>query len=656
MESREIFWNISQIGWLYALTFIAFLLLFYGCYDHVKFWGTGRKTGGGPPLRLRWKSFLSLALFQRGILRRAYPGVMHLFIFWGIIVLFIGTVLLAIEHDFLKPIFSYSFIRGNFYKVYSFFLDLFGLLAVIGTVMMLMRKYLFPEYRGVRGRPDTLAVWSLFFVLVTGFLVESARIRGTGAEEPFSPIGYVLSALLPRLFDAESLQLFHEVLWWIHLVLALILIAMIPYTKLFHIIAGSFLTLSDPKVKRGILSPVFSEPLKLEPDRLTRLSRLQLLSLDACTQCGRCEEVCPVVSDQSLLSPRRVMDGLRRELQRSNNHLGFLQNGSFLAGFWECLACRLCEEECPISLKVAEKIVDVRRHQVMALSQFPAELRSVFRNVETFGDPFGEGKYAREDWIQGEAVKRRLRNRNGCLVWIGCQSAFHERNKKVAWAFTKLLDVLSIDYFLLGKEEVCCGDLARRTGNEYLFRDSVLKNIDTFRRYGVQKIVTLCPHCFHVMKEEYPHWGGHYEVLHYTELMAEVIQQGKVPFSKSLDKKTVYHDSCYLGRYHDLYREPRSVLNHVLMDGLMEMEKNRGSSVCCGAGGGNFWTRGNTGERINATRLEEVCDKGAQIICTSCPYCLVMFEEAIRNQERQGLVAMDLAELLDLVKPSGTEK
>jgi len=217
----------------------------------------------------------------------------------------------------------------------------------------------------------------------------------------------------------------------------------------------------------------------------------------------------------------------------------------------------------------------------------------------------------------------------------------------VASSFVKLLDMLNVNYFLLGKEEGCCGDLARRVGNEYICRKLILKNIETFQRYGVQKIVTLCPHCFHVIKEEYPHWGGRFEVIHYTELIAGLIKEGRLHLSNHIDRVVTYHDPCYIGRYHGQFETPRFILNHILKGGLVEMKKNRAESICCGAGGGSFWLRGNPGERINGARLREAKEKEIQIICSSCPYCLVMFEEAIRNSEATGFAAMDLIELIE---------
>jgi len=648
MEGREILWNISQPEWMYPLTFLSVLFFFYGFYKHVRFWGKGEEEGESTPFLPRFKSFLSQVFLQRRILRRPYSGLMHLFIFWGLLVLFLGTLILAVQYDLLGPLGGRSFWHGYFYILYSFLLDLFGILALAGTGMALIRRYFLQKTDAVSPWQDGFALWLLLSVLVTGFAVESMRIgvAGTVWERSSFPFSY-LTGLLQGLFSVERAKALHLVLWWAHLILALVLIALIPYTKLFHMISASFLAISRAPGTRSALAPVFSEPLRLNPDRLTHLYRKHLVSLDACTRCRRCEEICPVAGEEDGFSPMRIVEELRRGLDDSNNDLGCVNDGGPLGKVWECLTCRSCEEQCPISLEMVEKVVEVRRHRVMALARFPTEIKSLFKSMETFGDPWGMGKSFREDWIQEEESKKRLRDKKGFLVWIGCQTAFHERNKRVALSFTKLLNAIHVDYFLLGKEEVCCGDLARRTGNEYLCRNLILKNIETLQKHGVEKIVTLCPHCFHILKEEYPHWGGRFEVMHYTGLIEDLINQGKLPAQKHLDRAVTYHDSCYLGRYHGQFEGPRSVLRKILQGELVEMEKNRTDSLCCGAGGGSFWLRGNTGEKINARRLNEMREKKVQVICTSCPYCLVMFEEAIRNKEITDLAVIDLAELIN---------
>jgi Fe-S oxidoreductase/nitrate reductase gamma subunit len=649
MEGREAFWNISGAGWMYLLTLIALLFFFYGIYKHLNFWRKGDRVKDHHPFLLRLRFFLSQAFLQRRIFRKPYNGVMHLFIFWGCLILFFGTLLLAIQNDLLGPIFGLSFLHGNFYMIYSFALDLFGLLALVGTGMALIRRYFLKKDLRRKHWADSLALWLLFFILVTGFAMEWIRI---GVAEVAVERSYPLVSQIPGLFQGvshpEMLRGVHRIFWWVHLFLALILIAMIPYTKLFHMLSTSFLTLSRVPEVKGALTPVFLEPLQIKEDRLTHLSRHQLIGLDACTQCQRCEETCPVTMTNERFSPLKILQELKRGLYGSKNNLNLLKETESLERVWECLTCRYCEGQCPVSLEIIDKVIEVRRHRVMEVARFPAEIKSVFRTLETFADPWAMGQSFREDWIQGEKSKKHLRNGNGFLVWVGCQSAFHERNKRTASSFTKLLDALDIDYFLLGKGEVCCGDLARRTGNEYLSRNLILKNIETFHKYGVQKIVTLCPHCFHVIKEEYPHWGGRFEVMPHSEFIAGLIAEGMLSVPDRTDRLVTYHDSCYLGRYHGQFDPPRAILKQILKGDLIEMEKNRSDSLCCGAGGGSFWLRGNSGEKINRGRLEEIRDKRVQVICTSCPYCLVMFEEAIRNTGNTDLAVMDLVEFINL--------
>ena len=650
MEGREIFWNIHYATGMYVLALVALLFFFHGLYSHWRFWMKGDRRLEKLPVVTALKAFLSQAFFQKRILQETYSGLMHLFIFWGCLVLFLGTILLAIDYDLLGPLFGLTLLHGPFYLIYSFALDLFGLVALLGIGMALIRRYFLQKNRTIKRWPDGITLWILFLVLITGFFIESLRIVVTGmVSEWWSPIGFSLASPLRVLFGLDHLRLVHAILWSGHLILALVLIAIIPYTRLFHMVSASFLMLSRTSALKGTLEPVFSEPLEVRPDRLVRFPRHHLIGLDACTQCGRCEEICPINGEQEGFSPMKIMEELKKGLWGSNNDLSILKETGAIARVWECLTCRSCEAQCPISLELMGKIIELRRNRVMAVAHFPTEIKSIFRNLETFGDPWGMGGFFREDWILEETVRNRLRNGKGLLVWIGCQSTFHERSKKVTWSFMKLLDALNVEYFLLGKEEMCCGDLARRTGNEYLCRSLILKNIETFQKYGVEKIVTLCPHCFHSLKEEYPYWGGRFEVIHYTELIADLIKEGKLSVQNRLDRVVTYHDSCYLGRYHSQYDGPRSILKKIMKGELLEMEKNRATSLCCGAGGGSFWLRGNTGEKINGPRLNEIREKKVQVICTSCPYCLVMFEEATRNKEAKDGIAMDLIELLDLV-------
>lgn len=633
---------------MYILTLVALLVFFYGLHSHWRFWKKGDRRLEKLPWIAALKAFVSQAFFQRRILQETYSGLMHLFIFWGCLVLLVGTVLLAIHYDLLRPLFGLTLLHGSFYLIYSLFLDLFGLVALLGVGMALIRRYFLQKNRAAKQWTDGMTLWILFLVLITGFSVESTRMVVTGmVSEWWSPIGLPLASLFRVLFGVGPLRLAHAILWWGHLVLALVLIAVIPYTRLFHMVSASFLMLSRTPGPKGRLEPVFSEPLQVRPDRLIRFPRHYLIGLDACTRCGRCEEICPIHAEQEGFSPMKITEELKKGLWTSDNNVSLLKETGAIAKVWECLTCGSCEDRCPVSLELIGKIVELRRTQVMAVAHFPPEIKSIFRNLETFGDPWGMGTFFREDWIIEEAARGRLRNGKGLLVWIGCQSTFHERSKKVAWSFVNLLDALNVEYFLLGNEEMCCGDLARRTGNEYLCRSLILKNIETFQKYGVKKIVTLCPHCFHSLQGEYPHWGGRFEVTHYTGLIADLIREGKLSIRNHLDRVVTYHDSCYLGRYHGQYDDPRFILKKIVKGEILEMEKNRTTSLCCGAGGGSFWLRGNTGEKINGPRLDEIREKNVQLICTSCPYCLVMFDEAIRNKEAKDVAAMDLIELLD---------
>ncbi len=560
---REVFWNIDRPEWMYVFTLAALLIFFYGVYRRFLFWRRGRRTVPRPgALFRRFPSFLSQVFLQVRILQRPSSGLWHLFLFWGFLILFMGTLLLALDYDVLEKFVGISLLRGTFYRLYSLFLDVFGVLAFVGIGGILICRYFF-RTRRIAGWPDDLVLWFFFAVLATGFATESLRIAAQpDSREWYSPAGFVLASFF-RGIGPAGLEAGHAFLWWGHLLLSLGMIALIPYTRLFHLFSAPLFLLSGVGDKRGVLAPVFSEPFSLPLERLARFPRHSLLALETCTACGRCEEVCPVALPEDGFSPMRLMHELKGQL-RSGKSLDSLEESGSIGGIWECLTCLSCEERCPVGLTVPDHVVEMRRNRMLAFCRFPAEIAPLLRNLETFGDPFGAGRFAREDWIQDEKTRKKLKGGAGLLVWIGCQSAFHDRSRRVAGSFCKLLERLRIDFTLLGRKETCCGDLPRRLGGEYLFRTLALENIRTFEKQGIQRIVTLCPHCFHIFKEEYPPWGG--EVLHYTQFLAELKEKGLLPVGNPVDRKVAYHDSCYLGRYHHLYAEPRSVFKGLLKE------------------------------------------------------------------------------------------
>jgi len=403
----------------------------------------------------------------------------------------------------------------------------------------------------------------------------------------------------------------------------------------------------------------------LGASKFAEFSWKKLLDLYACTECGRCTANCPASISGKPLRPRDIIHNLKVNLLASGKDLLFekknqgVQNkrveqpamvGQMVTQdeIWACTTCHACVEVCPVDIEHVKRIVDFRRHLVMKEADFPLEVNPLFRSLETYGDTHGKGASLRTDWAFGLSVKTVKEESNPeILYWAGCEGSFHDRNKDVSKVIVKMIQQAGVSVGILGKEEGCCGDPARRIGNEYLFRKLACRNIEILNRYRVKKIVTYCPHCYHTLNNEYPQFGGHFEVMHYSVYLNELLQQGRIKVKRSLEGRVTFHDPCYLGRVNGIYNAPREILKSIPALESREMNRSREKSFCCGAGGGRMWMHEHLGERINNLRTKEVIEAGVDFVATSCPYCLTMVEDGIKGQEMDDRIkVLDLAEIL----------
>ncbi|HVJ48528.1 heterodisulfide reductase-related iron-sulfur binding cluster [Desulfitobacterium sp.] len=683
MPTRVLYWNIQGHWLIYPLFLIAVGFFAYGFYKRLHLWKLGQPENRWQDIGAGIKDLLVYGLFHKRIIKDRYPGTMHLFMFWGFILLGFATTIVALQADFGLNLF-----HGGLYVFIKLSANLFGLLAIVGLLMALWRRYVTRPDRLDNKTDDGIILGLILVILLTGFVIEGVRIAAT--PDPYVAYGFVGYWLAPLFagLSADSLSILHRVLWWSHLILAMFFIAYLPYSKLFHILLGPANQFLRKRGPIGIPEKIDFEDESLETygkSKLREFSWKTLFNSDACLRCGRCQDNCPTYLSGKHLNPKKVIQDMRVYMEEvgkayddyakarpalakagaaqgteeatasveapSEEELG-LRNliGDVIPeeDLWACTTCRSCEQQCPIFVEHVDKTIDMRRNLVLMESRFPSEAQLAFKNMENNGNPWGIGWSTRADFLTGLGVKTLEQNPDPeILYWPGCSGAFDARNQKVAAAFVKLLQKANVNFSIIGNEEKCCGDSARRLGNEYLFFSLASENIEVMNGYGVKKIVTPCPHCFNVLKQDYPEFGGNYEVIHHTQYLNELIQSGRLQLNQPETQQTVtYHDSCYLGRYHQIYNEPRELLKAAGLTTL-EMPRNHEKSFCCGAGGGRMWLEENEGERINLMRTDEALALNTDLVGTACPFCLTMINDGVAAREAGDKVkALDIAEIL----------
>ncbi len=653
VPTREIYWNIIGHNLLYLFFAIAMVIFVYGFYRRYRLWRLGKPENRFDQPLKRIFNVLKDGIAQVSIMREKFPGLMHVAIFGGFVILFIGTLLVFAQADF-----SIQILFGRFYLWFSLVLDLFGGLFILGILVALIRRYIIRPDRLNIILDDAIILPLLLIIAITGFLIEGARLAATKpAWAEWSPIGYFLSGL----FSEKGAASIHVILWWFHLLLSMGFIAYIPFSKLFHIFISPANIFFKSFKPRGQLTSIDIENSEtFGASTISDLTWKQLFDLDACTQCGRCQDQCPAYQSQKPLSPKKLILDMQANMTIQGNQ--FLKNkkkvedkpelivGSAVTEdeIWACTTCMACQEHCPVAIEHVQKIVDLRRSQVLMESRFPQELNLAFKGLETNSNPWNMGSTMRADWMEGLNVPTAADKPEVDYLWfVGCAGAFDDKAKAVSKAFAQILNKAGVSYAILGTDEQCCGDPARRSGNEYVFQMLVEGNLESFKSCQFKKIVTACPHCYNVIKNEYPQFGGEFEVVHHTELIAELIKSGRLQIQNKIQAVSAFHDSCYLGRYQDIYDAPREIMKSMANGHFKELRRNRDKSFCCGGGGARMFMEENIGSRINHLRIQEVAEAGVHTLGVACPFCLGMLQDAVNEKELgDSIQVKDLAQLV----------
>jgi Fe-S oxidoreductase/nitrate reductase gamma subunit len=670
----------------YAIGYLAIAVFIYGVYVQIRKYRRGKSDGSWNELFQRFVEMVKTMATHRTLVRRdKSAGRAHGLIFFGFVLLFIGTATITLEYDILEPLFGVKFWYGNFYLLFSLVLDLAGFGLIAGLIyMMYRRKWLNlpkldykrvdrqegdPDFdRSQYRREDWAFLWSFILIGITGFILEATRLVWL-SDSPhvwdyrfWSPVGAMLAHIMQALgLTADGAGSFRPVLWWFHGVLSLTFIACIPFTKIKHIFtAATSLMFKDPLAGRR-LPRVPDDQKTAGYKNITDLTWKNLLHLDACTKCGRCQEACPANAVGAPLSPRDVILSLREfankalsskelpkeaELDIHGKDVGQV----FMETLWSCRTCLACVEICPVAVEHVPIIVQMRRNLVEAGEMEPI-LEKTLQTIHKTGNSFGESKRKRAAWAKDLPFEiKDARTEPVDILWfVGDYASFDPRNQKVTRSFAKLMHNAGINFGLLFEAELNSGNDLRRVGEEGLYELLATSNIGTLQACDFKSIVTTDPHSFNTIRNEYPDFGGKFEINHYTTLVKQLIENGQIKLKKKLDYRVTFHDPCHLGRYNKGFDAPRDVIN-LLGCELVEMARNRDNSFCCGAGGGRIWIPDPVGiEKPSANRMREAGQiEGLDVFIVSCPKDLTMFEDALKTSGYEGkFVVRELIELID---------
>ncbi len=603
-------------------------------------------------------------LFQKKTQDTISGKLIHSSIFFSFLVLLAGTTIVAIDKDIVGKIWGVKILKDTNYLLFEFILDTAGIVFLFGLAASFCRRIaLKPSY--LHTEPADYWILGLFlFILLSGFIVEALRLQlGNVSYAKFSYVGNFLKIWLFKGIETESGVIIYRTLWFVHCIAAMSFIAVIPFTKLRHFLFIPVnLLLYPPKAydEKAKLSTPFNileidenddeidESMeKIGVGSLEDMEWHERLQIYSCINCGRCEDACPAHNSGRLLSPRNIIQKIGKEISTDKNSEVLFENTILHEELWGCTNCYACTEVCPSFIRHVDHFINFRRFVVNSGFEDEGKI-SILGNIDRNGNPYGLPSYSRAEWLEAYNVPTAAeKDEIEYLYFIGCASSYDQRCQQITKSVINILNHAGIDFAILGEEERCCGEPAKRMGEEGLFQMTAMQNIELFESYGAKNVLVHCPHCYNMLKHEYKDFNGNYNVIHHTELINDLFETGRIRLNNSDRLETItFHDPCNLGRLNGIFKEPRNILKN--FGKLREMNRCREESFCCGGGGGNAFYKINEAKRMSQIRIEEALKTNASTIAAACPFCVVMFEDVMGNlaKEKRNLQLRDIAEIV----------
>jgi Fe-S oxidoreductase len=656
------FLGISGVVWFWLLTIIGVGGVVFSLSRRFSLLKTGRAENRFDRLGERFKHVLVYAIGQKRMFDDPFAGIYHLLIFYGFLVVSVRTVTMVFEGLFAG--WELPLLHTGVGHAYLFSKDIFEALVLLGLVFAIWRRGVQRKERVIQSTGAWIVIGLIAILMVTDLASEGARIAAGDLDGSFLPVSALFGSMMGSA-GAATLQAIYGSMWWIHLITLYIFANELPYSKHFHVYTSLFnvffANLDAPgKLPTMDLENV-DENTRFGISTVTDFTWKQMLDMYTCTECGRCREFCPTTLTDKPLQPvlflKSVRDQLYTEQQEILSSPGDEASSSqheLVPGvvdpevIWACTTCRWCERACPLDISYVDKLVEMRQNLVLEKAEFPEEAQTSFRGYEVNGNPWQLPAEERASWAEGLDVPLASEAAGDFeyLFFVGSPGSYDDHGKKVSRALVKILKAAGVKFAILGPEEASTGDAVRRLGNEYLFQMLAMQNVEVMNGYGVKKIVTNCPHVYNTLANEYPDFGGDYEVVHGTQLVADLVRQGRISMAKTVDMDLAYHDPCYLGRTNGEYDAPRELLGSIPGLTVREAELSRERSMCCGAGGGRMWLEESLGRRINQLRFEQLTATGTTEVAVACPYCYSMLSDAQRESDLEQAQTLDVIELV----------